>query len=352
MATPVDIRDTFGACFVALLIAFLLYGISLLQTITYYMRYPTDAPRMKTLVAVVCTANTFQIILIAHGIYYYLVLNYFNPDALADGTWSFILEVVVTDVIACIVQVYFAMQLYLLSKQWFLAAMIAIKQELVWLLRLVGGAFTKLQDHTMKGLLLTHLTTSLAADIIITVGLCAHLQAARTGYSQTERLISKLLVYTVNRGILTGLSAFLELVFDFSVSLNAVSPAIILVNLLPNVLTEIARNTFIFIGIHFITSKFYTISFMATLNIRRQSNSHSRSGSNTNPPHQRDISLSNMSNTTAIPGALTKPILPIINITRGPDAMTTASVYSQPSLIKEPSDYETGETFLSSMGRD
>ncbi|KAF8576681.1 hypothetical protein K439DRAFT_1397162 [Ramaria rubella] len=257
MPALVDIRFTFGVCFVALLISMALYGATLFQTYSYYMRFPKDTLLKKSLVAVVCVINTFQTVLISHGIYYYLILNYGNPVALEEGVWSFILEVVVTDLVACTVQMFFASQVFYMGKgariitaTILIFAIIQLAFSCAFVVKgfLTHGAFSALLAPIFKTFLLGHLIASLAADILITASLSYYLQVGRTGHSQTEYLIKKLLIYTINRGILTGLAAFLELV------LYLASPS-----------------TFLFIGVHFITSKLYTVSFLATLNIRRSS---------------------------------------------------------------------------------
>ncbi|KAJ4486822.1 hypothetical protein C8R41DRAFT_868221 [Lentinula lateritia] len=83
-------------------------------------------------------------------------------------------------------------------------------------------------------------------DIVTALALCYFLNKLRTGYRQSDSLVSSLIKYAINTGALTSV-----------ISVTTV----VLYNLMPDNL--------IFIAVFFILSKLYAISFMATLNTRR-----------------------------------------------------------------------------------
>ncbi|KAK7448466.1 hypothetical protein VKT23_013728 [Stygiomarasmius scandens] len=85
-----------------------------------------------------------------------------------------------------------------------------------------------------------------ATDILTALSLCYFLSKLRTGHKSSDTLVDSLMRYAVSTGVVTS-----------AVSLTV----LILFNVQPHNL--------IFIGIFFVLSKFYAISFMATLNTRR-----------------------------------------------------------------------------------
>jgi hypothetical protein len=51
-----------------------------------------------------------------------------------------------------------------------------------------------------------------AGDVLITVFLCTFLQRSRTGFHQSDTLINKLMVFSVNTGLLTSICAVMSLI--------------------------------------------------------------------------------------------------------------------------------------------
>ncbi|KAH9929264.1 uncharacterized protein B0H18DRAFT_1209996 [Fomitopsis serialis] len=83
-----DRNDTIGALLIATLITAVGYGVTSMQTYQWYRAFPHDPRIIRWVVSSVCVLDTLHIILIMHMIYYYLVTNYDNPDALAESVWS------------------------------------------------------------------------------------------------------------------------------------------------------------------------------------------------------------------------------------------------------------------------
>ncbi|KAL0961182.1 hypothetical protein HGRIS_006154 [Hohenbuehelia grisea] len=91
------------------------------------------------------------------------------------------------------------------------------------------------------------LAVGVVTDVLIAISLCYFLRSFRTGHRASDTLVNTLSRYAVNTGALTS-----------AVSLSTV----VLYNAMPN-------DNFIFVGLYFVLSKLYSVSFLATLNTRR-----------------------------------------------------------------------------------
>ncbi|KAL4075354.1 hypothetical protein V8B97DRAFT_1946062 [Scleroderma yunnanense] len=67
------------------------------------MNYPDDGAAVKIFVMIIWILDTLHVSLMCHALYYYLISNYSNELALANGVWY--ASVAVNLCIACLVQV-------------------------------------------------------------------------------------------------------------------------------------------------------------------------------------------------------------------------------------------------------
>ncbi|KAI9433799.1 hypothetical protein BJY52DRAFT_1231374 [Lactarius psammicola] len=70
-----------------------LYGIMFFQTYLYFTSGARDRTSLRALVAVLWTLDTLQLALLCHAAYYFLVLCNGHPDELAISIWSLNLEI-------------------------------------------------------------------------------------------------------------------------------------------------------------------------------------------------------------------------------------------------------------------
>ncbi|KAF9554442.1 hypothetical protein CPC08DRAFT_712905 [Agrocybe pediades] len=97
-------------------------------------------------------------------------------------------------------------------------------------------------------LVLSILVNALAAagDVLIAASLCALLHFSRTGFQRSDTMINKLIMFSVNTGVLTSLCAVASLIS-----------------------ITVAGNTFLYIAFFFCIGRLYTNSLLATLNARK-----------------------------------------------------------------------------------
>ncbi|PIL28936.1 hypothetical protein GSI_08983 [Ganoderma sinense ZZ0214-1] len=266
------IKETLGAAVVGGILATTIYGITVLQTYTYFRRYPNDSTGLKTLastpslvefartelgllqVGVLFILDTVTTVSIADGLYGYMVTDFGRPDQLSVTPISLAVEEGVTVVIATLCQLFFAHRLWVFSKhnKFLTFAIVALALgglgpgiAITIHLFVNKEIFTLGSDYIR---ILSGFANGLAAvcDIVIAAGLCWYLQTGRTGYKRTDNIVDKLIVYAINRGVLT----------------TACQTA--------HMITAVAfPGHFYFIPFAFCLGKFYCNTVLATLNVRQ-----------------------------------------------------------------------------------
>ncbi|KIJ20114.1 hypothetical protein PAXINDRAFT_166257 [Paxillus involutus ATCC 200175] len=247
-----SLDNTLGAFLIGVLISAILYGVTCAQTLYYYRRYPSDPWYIKLLVAAVLASDTVHQALITHSLYTYLVTDFGALQDLGLLVWSLIVEVLFNGFTALMVQCFLAMRVYRLSNKSLLATvsvMILVMANFVLVVTYVARAIhfkTFAQLATLQALSKSVNAATVASDVLIAALLCMMLQKSRTGFRRSDTLINKLILFTVNTGLLTSICAVASLV---SISLWP--------------------NTFIYIGFYFCLGRLYCNSLLATLNARK-----------------------------------------------------------------------------------
>ncbi|RDB25971.1 hypothetical protein Hypma_006515 [Hypsizygus marmoreus] len=251
----VDITQTFGAMFMGTLLTMAIYGITTLQTYFYYMYYPKDGPRLKLLVAVIWILDTLHTILMCHAMYHYLISGFGNPLALVQGTWSLFASIAINVIMAFVVQCFFTKRIYTLSPErikWWLSGPIGLSVfahfffgiETVVYFSIIKD-FARLHEANFISVL-PFAIFAILSDLLIAGALCLLLASNRSEFEDTNNIINSLIVYAINRCILTSAVAITEVVVFVAVP-----------------------HSFYSFAFDFIIGKLYANSLLATLNSRR-----------------------------------------------------------------------------------
>lgn len=245
-----EFDTTYGRTFIGLILSAILFGVTILQGFLYYRNYPKDSKLIKWMVAVLLILDGAQLALSTITIYWYLVTNFNNENALGKTYWSMNIQVDCNGLIGLIVECFFARRVYILSGNWVLTAIIVLLSCVHFAFGIVFTIdsfmlpsiqdFDKLTWVTSVGL-----GSAAAADIIIAVSLCYYLLKSRTGFSRTDSLITTLTLYSLTTGLITGILASL-VVITFAV----------------------VPRDYIWEAFFWLLGKFYVNSLLATLNSR------------------------------------------------------------------------------------
>ncbi|THH12067.1 hypothetical protein EW145_g236 [Phellinidium pouzarii] len=245
--------NTYGCLFLGTTFTMALWGAGTLQLYVYYDRYwGSDMWWLKLFVFVVWVLDTVHQAFIIHCTYTDLVTNFADIESLEKLDTTIINIVILTALTSALVQTLFILRIWRLSKRnWILTGIISV---------LVAGGivpsilyFAKARHlmFTVQLLSIIYLErafTVVAAftDVTITVVLVYFLQTSRTGFKKTNTLVSRLIVYTINTGLIPGLSSVTSMIFGF-----------------------VLPDSYIYILFYFLISQLYMNSMLASLNSRQ-----------------------------------------------------------------------------------
>ncbi|KAI9443467.1 hypothetical protein H4582DRAFT_1924958 [Lactarius indigo] len=287
-----DIRNSFGAAFVGLLVSTALLGLTIAQTWIYFWNYRNrDSRFLKFLVAFVTFLDALHTIICAYAIYWYLVLNFGNVENLAYSMWALNLQIILSIVVGACVQIYYARRVYIVSKSVICPILIV---ALVATASLFGIVFTAKQAilkqfssfHSLTWMTYVGLSAVTVGDTLVAVSMCWSLYRRRTGFAKTDSIILTLMAYSLNSGLLTGLLSIATTI-SFVVS----------------------PSSLIWVAFFWSMSKCYVNSLLATLNSRdyirgrqpttnKQDNAYNISSIRIEPLSEARVSIS-MQRTTA-----------------------------------------------------
>ncbi|KAI5122851.1 hypothetical protein M0805_003145 [Coniferiporia weirii] len=228
-----------------------LWGAGTVQMYYYYTKYTKDATWLKLHVFGVWAVDTAHQALIIQANYIYLVKEYANVAYLAHFENSLLNSIILTAFICAQVQIIFLMRIWRLSKRnYYLTVTVGVLVTAQFVSTCVyyGKAyrFTEFVElETIFTITRTINVLTALADTSVAAALVYLLHTSRTGFKSSDTMISRLIAFTVNTGLITSVCAIMSLIT------GVVFPA-----------------TFIYILFYLSISRLYVNSLFATLNSR------------------------------------------------------------------------------------
>ncbi|KAF7330928.1 WD40 repeat-like protein [Mycena venus] len=246
----VSYDNTLGAAFIGGIFASILYGVTCVQAFIFFNADRKQSAFLKLIVLTLWIFDTLHLIFVCYALYWYMVTNYTNPAVLVSLPWSISAGILLTPTSDTIVRSVFTYRVWILSgKNRLLTFPLALAVFLIQLDGLASGikgflssTFGKLGEITW--VLYAGFTLSVVADFAIAITLCYYLYRSRGGIKRTDSLITVLMMYTINIGLLTS-------VFQLACFI-----------------TYAVMRNFVFLAMYFPISKLYVNSLFATLNAR------------------------------------------------------------------------------------
>ncbi|KAJ7864747.1 hypothetical protein B0H14DRAFT_428376 [Mycena olivaceomarginata] len=223
-----SVHLTIGAVEIGVLVSYTLFGVTTVQAYIYYGRFPDDPSELKALVALVWLCLLTQVIAIGH-ILYTFTITYFGqvleifetaPKSLSVGVFS-------GGIMAAAVQGFFAYRIYAFTKKLY----IPIFSWSLSFVRFLGSVtifattlrMTSFPTYAAQwGWLLTSVwCISAANDLTITTSLVTNLIIQRSRiHKRTVPLIDKLIMWTIETGMVTSLTALAVMICFFTMPHN------------------------------------------------------------------------------------------------------------------------------------
>ncbi|EAU87880.1 hypothetical protein CC1G_01527 [Coprinopsis cinerea okayama7 len=265
--------NTVGAAFLGVVGAGFLFGGTTLQLVRYYTSYPNDTRLHKVSVGVLWTLDAFHFALAIHSVYMYAVTGFGNRLGLMKIQWSIQLQVAINVIIIVMVHSLYAHRVWKLSGYHrgvlgYITILVVAGAAGIGIV-LAYKVFTVKLYSELDGIawiITAGLGTSTAIDFFITAAMCYYLRKSLGNGPRLNSRISVVTQYTLSSGLLTS-ACSLSTMFCYI--------------LLPN--------TFVFLGLEFLLTKFYVGSFLAMLNARERTQNEL-----TSPTSEKDSHLTSM----------------------------------------------------------
>ncbi|PBK79401.1 hypothetical protein ARMGADRAFT_136104 [Armillaria gallica] len=246
---------TLGPLYIGSTIAAILFGITNLQVVIYYKKYPDDWWVYRYSVLILWVLDSLHVAFSTHAMYHYLVDLFGDPDAIYHIIWSFKLHQLLNMVLIVGVQVVYAIRIWKLGRHF--------GKILPWFVVLIStvaigtGVFSIYDEYTIYNfLLLPNIKKSICfifsipamCDFVIALSMCYYLHKCRevSAFSSTSAMLLGLMRLVVVSGLATSASSLLTLITYL-----------------------VWPKTLIFLGVDFILPKLYVNSLLVMLNCRR-----------------------------------------------------------------------------------
>ncbi|KAI0057369.1 hypothetical protein BV25DRAFT_1920217 [Artomyces pyxidatus] len=260
MTVAANMDNTLGILFDSVVISAVLYGAGIMQAWYYYRKYKgRDALSMKVLVALVMFFDTAQMGTLTACVYMYCVTHQGDPTIMEHLFSTLIIEVIFSNVIAILVQLFYIQRIYkLCMKHWYQVPVTAFTASLslasfvtLMVYSAQGVKYSTFAELTkLKPISVACNILAAVTDIAISLCLVVLLHTSRSEVKRTNDMINRLMLFAFNTGLPTSVSALMACI---SVSWRKI-----------NVWPE----TFIYMFFFLLLGRFYTNSLLATLNSR------------------------------------------------------------------------------------
>ncbi|RPD69294.1 hypothetical protein L226DRAFT_280182 [Lentinus tigrinus ALCF2SS1-7] len=235
---PIDLgagnpaEGVMGGLLVSIFFACILYGMTTLQAFMYYQKYPNDIPLLRFLVTAVWILETVHTAFCMQFVYAYLISGFADFANFIAVHWSVGVAIASSVAVALCVQGYYTWRVYVVSGRFALWSAVIAFCALARVGFGIGSTCLTyiypnwLQLRELKVGLATvsgGLGAAALVDLLVALTLTFYLKRNRTGFhKESNSMVNKILVYTVNTGAITGAASLTKLYANsFLGSLNA-----------------------------------------------------------------------------------------------------------------------------------
>ncbi|KAH8794594.1 hypothetical protein DL96DRAFT_1305437 [Flagelloscypha sp. PMI_526] len=221
MASPVE---SFTPFLIALTLAVPLWSLSVAQTSGYFRHYWNDKIILKLIVSTCFFLMTVQLATFVYMMYFYLVTcrapeNYAFLSSVIPGLLP--VSKYMTYTVTTVVQLFYAMRVWIVSnKNRYITGTIAAMSMTQFVAGFAvtsylvkKGDLSAVYSHFERVVGSLELVSNMLCDIVISGALVWFLQRNKqTSLVRTRYVINKLMLYSINTGLLANVVVFLNLV--------------------------------------------------------------------------------------------------------------------------------------------
>jgi len=228
----------------------MLFGINITQTYIYYIYSKKDRLWIKISVVIIFVADFIQPVFLSIYLYRTLIVNFGNETALLTANELFAVGPTMTSLTACIVQIFFAWRIRILTNNWYYVTFIIAVAVLGGASSIVVAYMARFNPQfnefrAFEAEVIVGFVSETLGNVMITSILVWFLQKHKSGFRQSNKMVHRIICFAVQTGLLTLIVTSLYMVFY---------------------LTSTDGTHLVF---NFISSKLYTISLLSSLNSRQ-----------------------------------------------------------------------------------
>ncbi|PBK87015.1 hypothetical protein ARMGADRAFT_972548 [Armillaria gallica] len=213
------IAELTGSYLIGCLLNWGLFGTLTVQLYLYYLAFPNDRRITKYLVYGLYVIEIVQTILIAHDSFALFGYGFGDLEALARLNFGWLTVPIMSGIVACVGQVFYAYRIFILSKSRTIPIFIFCILSISSVAAIVTGIFTFQIGNVVQ---LNNRRMSIAAgiwcggaalcDIIIAICMTYYLTRSTAHFRQTRMLVIKITRLTIETGSVTAVVALLTFI--------------------------------------------------------------------------------------------------------------------------------------------
>ncbi|KZV81848.1 hypothetical protein EXIGLDRAFT_703253 [Exidia glandulosa HHB12029] len=194
----------FGSLEIGMALGMFLSGMIMLQVWSYFRNYSSDRLELRCLVGVIQFVDILHSICLIHMVYTYTIIHFGDSEGSDIVVWSLKATAMILGINIAIVHAFFLLRMYTLTKSIVLVlitAALAVTRlvicvfQMVTLFRATNLDF--IHGPTFRWEVSTLDTVGAASDVLVAASICWALLHMRRGLPKSNKLIDRLVAFTV-----------------------------------------------------------------------------------------------------------------------------------------------------------
>ncbi|EMD32390.1 hypothetical protein CERSUDRAFT_77415 [Gelatoporia subvermispora B] len=126
MSAGSHLDNTLGAIQIASILSSVVFGVTILQTYTYFHRGSSDPTLFKAAIGLISALGVLHEIITSYTSYIFMVTDFGKPIENLHMTWSTDVLVIISSVMNTCNRFIFILRIWRLSREWIPAVVIAV----------------------------------------------------------------------------------------------------------------------------------------------------------------------------------------------------------------------------------
>jgi len=220
---PSTIVQLTGPIFLGDIFNWGLFGALSVQCYIYYLAFPKDRSLPKWIVGIVYIIELIQTILSTRDGFLYFGYGWGNMNILNEVGIIWFSIPVMTGIVSCIVQLFFAWRIWVISRSMYIPIIISVFSVVqaaagIWagIHAKIIGIWSEVQKRNGPPTIVWLGGTAIC-DVLITITMFYCLSTSRNGFRATNAILVKFIRLTIETGLVTSTLAVLDLVMFLAV---------------------------------------------------------------------------------------------------------------------------------------